>query len=161
MPGPNTRNTSRHTAFGSKKSSTIHYGMVNEMTAIKDRASLAQEPTSEEWGSDNLWQAVLARDRRFEADFVYGVRSTGIYCRCSCPSRRPKRQQVVFFSGHQAAEQEGFRACRRCLDGRTVAILPSSQRSKHSAKPCHPPPIIDAQLCPQDSDRNSPAAPLT
>ena len=88
--------------------------MVNKMTAIKDRASLAQEPTSEERGSDDLWQAVLARDRRFEADFVYGVRSTGIYCRCSCPSRRPKRQQVVFYSGHQAAEQEGFRACRRC-----------------------------------------------
>ena len=60
------------------------------------------------------WQAVLARDRRFDAAFVYGVRSTGIYCRCSCPSRRPGREQVVFFPGRQAAEEEGFRACRRC-----------------------------------------------
>ena len=59
------------------------------------------------------WQAVLARDRRFDGAFVYAVRSTGIYCRPSCASRRPRRTQVTFFPIPEAAEREGFRACRR------------------------------------------------
>lgn len=60
------------------------------------------------------WQAVMARDRRFDGAFVYAVRSTGIYCRPSCASRRPRRPQVTFFPIPEAAEREGFRACRRC-----------------------------------------------
>jgi AraC family transcriptional regulator, regulatory protein of adaptative response / methylated-DNA-[protein]-cysteine methyltransferase len=60
------------------------------------------------------WQAVMARDRRFDGAFVYAVRSTGIYCRPSCASRRPRRTQVTFFPIPEAAEREGFRACRRC-----------------------------------------------
>lgn len=64
--------------------------------------------------SDARWQAVQTRDRRFDGAFVYAVRSTGIYCRCTCPSRRPNRQQVSFFSGPGAASQAGFRACLRC-----------------------------------------------
>ena len=60
------------------------------------------------------WQAVLARDRRFDGAFVYAVHSTGIYCRPSCASRRPRRTQVIFFPIPEAAEREGFRACRRC-----------------------------------------------
>jgi AraC family transcriptional regulator, regulatory protein of adaptative response / methylated-DNA-[protein]-cysteine methyltransferase len=61
-----------------------------------------------------LWQAVQARDRSADGAFVYAVRSTGIYCRPSCPSRKPGREQVVFFSLPAAAEQQGFRECRRC-----------------------------------------------
>src|SRR5881296_275127 len=60
------------------------------------------------------WQAVMARDRRFDGAFVYAVRSTGIYCRPSCGSRKPRRSQVSFFSISEAVEREGFRACRRC-----------------------------------------------
>src|SRR3989441_2078643 len=60
------------------------------------------------------WHIVLARDRRFDGAFVYAVRSTGIYCRPSCPSRRPRRALVSFFPIPEAAEQAGFRACRRC-----------------------------------------------
>ena len=60
------------------------------------------------------WRAVEARDRGEDGKFVYAVRSTGIYCRPSCPSRRPRREQVVFFPWPQAAEQQGFRPCRRC-----------------------------------------------
>jgi len=56
----------------------------------------------------------MARDRRFDGAFVYAVRSTGIYCRPSCASRRPRRTQVTFFPIPEAAEREGFRACRRC-----------------------------------------------
>ena len=60
------------------------------------------------------WPIVMARDSRYDGEFVYAVRSTGIYCRPSCPSRRPRRAQVVFFAAPAAAEQAGFRPCRRC-----------------------------------------------
>ncbi len=60
------------------------------------------------------WRIVLARDRRYDGAFVYAVRSTGIFCRPSCPSRRPRRNLVEFFPIPEAAEAAGFRACRRC-----------------------------------------------
>ena len=65
-------------------------------------------------GDDSRWTAVLGRDEASDGRFVYAVASTGIYCRPSCPSRRPRRNQVRFFSSPSAAETEGFRACRRC-----------------------------------------------
>ncbi|MGA3294065.1 MAG: bifunctional DNA-binding transcriptional regulator/O6-methylguanine-DNA methyltransferase Ada [Candidatus Acidiferrales bacterium] len=65
-------------------------------------------------GGAARWRAVQARDRRADGAFVYAVRSTGIYCRPSCPSRKPRREQVLFFPLAEAAEQQGFRACRRC-----------------------------------------------
>jgi AraC family transcriptional regulator, regulatory protein of adaptative response / methylated-DNA-[protein]-cysteine methyltransferase len=74
--------------------------------------------------SGSRWRAVQTRDRRADGSFVYGVRSTGIYCRPSCPSRKPHRKQVVFFSLPEAAEQRGFRECRRCRP-RTVPMRDS------------------------------------
>src|ERR1700691_443930 len=64
--------------------------------------------------TEKRWQSVQRRDRGADGAFVYAVRSTGIYCRPSCPSRKPRPEQVVFFALAQAAEQNGFRACRRC-----------------------------------------------
>ena len=61
-----------------------------------------------------FWVAVLERDKKFDGRFVYAVRSTGVYCRPTCPSRRPNRAQVIFFTGFEKAEQAGFRPCRRC-----------------------------------------------
>jgi AraC family transcriptional regulator, regulatory protein of adaptative response / methylated-DNA-[protein]-cysteine methyltransferase len=66
---------------------------------------------------EHRWRIVLARDRRYDGSFVYAVRSTGIYCRPSCASRRPRREQVSFYPIPEAAEQAGFRACRRCRPG--------------------------------------------
>jgi AraC family transcriptional regulator, regulatory protein of adaptative response / methylated-DNA-[protein]-cysteine methyltransferase len=63
---------------------------------------------------ETRWRAVAAREAVFDAIFFYGVRSTGIYCRPSCPSRRPGREQVVFFDSPQQAEAARFRPCRRC-----------------------------------------------
>jgi AraC family transcriptional regulator of adaptative response/methylated-DNA-[protein]-cysteine methyltransferase len=60
------------------------------------------------------WEAVRRRDKKYEGAFVYAVRSTGIYCRPSCPSRRPRREHVQFFGSPAGAEQAGYRACRRC-----------------------------------------------
>jgi AraC family transcriptional regulator of adaptative response/methylated-DNA-[protein]-cysteine methyltransferase len=63
---------------------------------------------------EQYWQAVLTRDMRSDGAFVYGVRSTRVYCNPSCPSRKPRREQVRFFASPRRAEEAGFRPCRRC-----------------------------------------------
>lgn len=60
------------------------------------------------------WNAIATRDRQADGTFVYAVQTTGIYCRPSCPSRQPLRQNVRFFADAAAAEAAGFRACKRC-----------------------------------------------
>ena len=72
------------------------------------------EPTIPLPNSDEAWRAVERRDPRFDGRFVYAVRSTRIYCRPSCPSRRPSRERVTFYAAPTAAEDAGYRACRRC-----------------------------------------------
>jgi AraC family transcriptional regulator of adaptative response/methylated-DNA-[protein]-cysteine methyltransferase len=74
--------------------------------------------------NNQLWTAVLRRDPRFDQQFVYAVRSTGIYCRPTCPSRRPRREQVTFFEVPRQAEQAGFRACHRCHPDRNGTSTP-------------------------------------
>ena len=65
-------------------------------------------------GETPFWEAMLGRDSRMDGLFFYGVASTGVYCRPSCPSRRPRRANVVFFSNRELAERAGFRPCLRC-----------------------------------------------
>lgn len=60
------------------------------------------------------WSAVLARDAKRDGEFVFGVSSTGVYCRPSCAARRPRRENVRFFHVPEAAERAGYRACLRC-----------------------------------------------
>src|SRR5829696_4896239 len=64
--------------------------------------------------SDDRWQAVMDRDCGRDGDFVFAVSTTGIYCRPSCPARRPRRENVSFFADPATAERAGFCACRRC-----------------------------------------------
>ncbi|ADV66341.1 bifunctional DNA-binding transcriptional regulator/O6-methylguanine-DNA methyltransferase Ada [Deinococcus maricopensis] len=63
---------------------------------------------------EDRWQAVVQREAAQDGLFLYAVRTTGIYCRPSCPSRRPRRENVTFFEAADAAERAGFRPCRRC-----------------------------------------------
>lgn len=63
---------------------------------------------------DRRWQAVLKRETSSDGKFVFAVSSTGIYCRPSCPSKRPRRENVTFFLRPQQAESAGFRECLRC-----------------------------------------------
>ena len=58
-----------------------------------------------------MWEAVRTRDSRADGRFVYAVKSTGIYCRPTCPSRRPASYRVSFFTRAFDAEAAGFRAC--------------------------------------------------
>ena len=74
--------------------------------------------------NDQLWQAVVAKDARFDGQFVFAVSSTGVYCRPSCPSRRAHRERVKFFELPEAAEQAGFRACLRCQPRRARIMDP-------------------------------------
>jgi AraC family transcriptional regulator of adaptative response/methylated-DNA-[protein]-cysteine methyltransferase len=60
------------------------------------------------------WRAVAGRDPAFDGLFFYGVTSTGIYCRPSCPARRPARDRVRFFATADSAEEAGYRPCKRC-----------------------------------------------
>ena len=65
-------------------------------------------------GLDLRWKALATRDGAADGTFVYGVTSTGIYCRPSCPSRRPRADRVRFFDTTGEARHAGFRACKRC-----------------------------------------------
>ena len=64
--------------------------------------------------TDARWRALTTRDLTADGTFVYGVASTGIYCRPSCPSRRPRPGGVTYFTLPADAERAGYRACRRC-----------------------------------------------
>lgn len=63
---------------------------------------------------EQRWDAVVARDAGQDGQFFFAVSTTGVYCRPSCPAKRPRRNNVTFFRTPEAAEQAGFRACLRC-----------------------------------------------
>lgn len=72
------------------------------------------DPQAQSLTEDEKWAAILSRNSEFNGILVFGVRSTGIYCKPSCPAKRPKREQVRFFANSVNAEQAGFRPCKRC-----------------------------------------------
>lgn len=74
---------------------------------------LPEEPESK-LDEDRMWRAVQTRDFRYFASFVYAVRSSGTFCRPTCPSRRPSRDRVEFFDSPLLALNSGYRACLRC-----------------------------------------------
>ena len=73
---------------------------------------------------DKYWQAIINRDRICDRVIIYGVVTTKIYCVPSCPSRKPKRNNVLFFNTYVEAEKSGFRACKRCLPKRDLPVQP-------------------------------------
>src|SRR5262245_473139 len=83
----------------------------------------AIQPT-EKLNDTARWNAVVAHDRDADGLFVYAVHSTGVYCRPSCPSRRPRRDRVSFYESTADARHAGFRACRRCRPDATDASDP-------------------------------------
>jgi len=73
------------------------------------------------------WNAVVERDSAFDGQFVYAVKSTGIFCKPSCTSRKPKRISVEFYPLPAAAEQAGYRACKRCKPDQQDLIDPQAE----------------------------------
>ncbi len=99
-----------------------------ELTMKLNPAKLGvAKPNGTELSESRRWQAVLERDGALDGIFVFGVSSTGVFCRPSCPARRPRRENVQFFEHASAAEQAGYRACLRCrpkaVDGNPQSAL--------------------------------------
>ena len=80
-----------------------------------------------------MWRAIDTRDAGADGQFVFGVRSTGIYCKPHCAARRPLHKNVVFFALAAAAEEHGFRACKRC---KPDTVRPSDPRVAVVARVC-------------------------
>ncbi len=89
-------------------------GRSSLMLKTQQTSSQLEALAKTELPPDHRWTAILARDETKDGVFVFGVRSTGIYCKPSCPARHPQIEQVVFFHRPEEAEQSGFRACKRC-----------------------------------------------
>jgi AraC family transcriptional regulator of adaptative response/methylated-DNA-[protein]-cysteine methyltransferase len=83
---------------------------------------------------ERCWQAVLERDRSMDGEFVLAVRTTGVYCRPSCPARRPHRENVAFFAGPEEAEAAGFRACLRCDPKGTRDAIPGADIAERASR---------------------------
>jgi len=96
----------------------------NMSALMKEQMNLLPET------DESQWQAVLTKDARFDGQFVFAVSSTGIYCRPSCGSRRPRRENVSFFRLPEAAERAGFRACLRCHPRDAQVIDPQIQMAR-------------------------------
>ena len=78
--------------------------------------------------ADPRWDAIVSRDPTADGSFFYGVRTTGVYCRPTCPSKRPRRANVEFFATGLDAEKAGFRPCKRCRPGQ------AAQPERHARK---------------------------
>jgi AraC family transcriptional regulator, regulatory protein of adaptative response / methylated-DNA-[protein]-cysteine methyltransferase len=75
---------------------------------------ITTQKTEHEIGDDPRWSALVARDKSANNSFYYAVKTTGVYCKPSCPARLPKRENVAFYNSIEQAEGAGFRACKRC-----------------------------------------------
>jgi AraC family transcriptional regulator of adaptative response/methylated-DNA-[protein]-cysteine methyltransferase len=96
-----------------------------EETPMKRTAQLENKASPEP--DSSRWQAVLDRDSSLDGSFVFAVSTTGVFCRPSCPAKRPRRENVTFFDDAPAAEHAGYRACLRCrpkaIDGNPQSAL--------------------------------------
>jgi AraC family transcriptional regulator, regulatory protein of adaptative response / methylated-DNA-[protein]-cysteine methyltransferase len=87
----------------------------NAILAAEDmKAMPAPQPVPVNQADGPRWDAVVTRDAARDGEFVFAVSTTGVYCRPSCPARRPRRENVQFFLTPEQAEQAGYRACLRC-----------------------------------------------
>jgi AraC family transcriptional regulator of adaptative response/methylated-DNA-[protein]-cysteine methyltransferase len=87
----------------------------NAILNLTEVTEMAHSNQNRDEDKQNLsWQAVQTRDASQDGNFVFAVSSTGVYCRPSCPARRPRRENVTFFSKPDQAEKAGYRACLRC-----------------------------------------------
>jgi len=91
-------------------------------------ANTATQSSRDAAGRARLWRAFNERDTRFDGKFVAAVRTTGIYCRASCPARKPLRRNVVFYAAPELARQAGYRACKRCRPDRAGLSDPTTER---------------------------------
>ena len=95
---------------------------------------------------DPRWRSVLDRDASKDGVFFYAVKTTGVFCRPSCPSRRPKPENVLFFDGAESAMAAGFRPCERCrpdIESRTEALAKLIEKACRRIEEADNPPSLD------------------
>ena len=93
---------------------------------------------------ETAWAAFEARDRQFDGRVIGAVLTTGIYCKPSCPARRPKRENVRFFPDATSAKAAGFRACMRCLPDDVGRDRQAVDRALRLIVDADEPPTLDA-----------------
>jgi AraC family transcriptional regulator of adaptative response/methylated-DNA-[protein]-cysteine methyltransferase len=98
------------------------------MNTMSAATHLAQQQVTAQ-AAARYWQATLQRDTRADGAFFFAVKSTQIYCRPSCPARRPLRKNTLFFQTTSDAERQGFRPCRRCKPDEIPAAVRIVQRA--------------------------------
>jgi AraC family transcriptional regulator of adaptative response/methylated-DNA-[protein]-cysteine methyltransferase len=108
----------------------------NQSMALFDERTLPVESRDRKTFSsdDGRWQALAERDLQACDEFVYGVLTTGVYCRPTCASRRPNRENVRFFETAREAEQAGFRPCKRCRPEAPEWEQPHTRAVKEACK---------------------------
>lgn len=94
--------------------------MISVTTSTATNETMSR-PATAPVAPETAWRAVETRDAAADGSFVFAVRTTGVYCRPSCPARRPRRENVTFYVTPRQAELAGYRACRRC---RPESVLP-------------------------------------
>jgi AraC family transcriptional regulator of adaptative response/methylated-DNA-[protein]-cysteine methyltransferase len=90
------------------------YTVLRKKRRILKMRNSVEEIKQETLDEEQCWRAVLTKNTLVDGAFVVAVRTTGIYCRPSCPARRPHRENVIFFRFPEEASVAGFRACKRC-----------------------------------------------
>jgi AraC family transcriptional regulator, regulatory protein of adaptative response / methylated-DNA-[protein]-cysteine methyltransferase len=118
--------------------------MISAMAKSKDQTAFADDA--------DRWEAVLRHDRQADGQFFYAVLTTGVYCRPSCASRRPRLENVRFYLTHAEAERAGYRPCKRC---RPDAQGPLEQHAEAVAIACR---LIEAAETPPSLDTLAAAA---
>lgn len=110
------------------------------MTATSAKCSKANDFDKDR----QRWHAVLRRDARADGEFVFSVKTTGVYCRPSCPARRPRRENVRFHATASDAKKAGFRPCKRCrpdlaaaANPHAAAIAEACRLIQESSEPLH------------------------
>jgi AraC family transcriptional regulator of adaptative response/methylated-DNA-[protein]-cysteine methyltransferase len=93
---------------------------------------------------DQAWAAFERRDRRWDGKVIGAVTTTGIYCKPSCPARRPKREHVLFFADGDGARAAGFRACLRCKPDEVGRDREAVARAVTMIERAEEPPRLDA-----------------
>ncbi|WP_390898885.1 bifunctional DNA-binding transcriptional regulator/O6-methylguanine-DNA methyltransferase Ada [Yersinia bercovieri] len=95
------------------------------MTSAKGSIGSAQDPR---------WAAIVTRDKAADGQFIYAVKTTGIYCRPSCPSRQAKAEHIEFFVDNHAAELAGYRPCKRCQPTQLPLALQHAEKISQACR---------------------------
>lgn len=118
-----------------------------KITDVAERSGVTHPaPMRSPEGEAKRWKAVADRDASCDGQFVFAVATTGIYCRPSCPARRPRRENVSFYASADSARRAGFRPCKRCHpDGLSPADVAAAKIAEacRSIEAAEEPPKLD------------------